>query len=266
MTSAPPDVYDLGQLFDGTDVEALDIGLQRAGVAAIQAHDPGFDAEVLERQVGETVRVVKHALNAQNAEVERALCGDALWHARQSQRRAEQAAGLRRIVEGVRVDHCMIWGAARNDRHDTISVRVMYEARAGLIGAGGRVVAGAPGLPRPHTEKWFLQRAASATTVPSGTLTMVCPGCRAWLRVTLEGRCTACTAPISSGDLDWVVVRIECEGMFEPPGPRQDWKARQREVQAVQRKLRWKRLSDRLRGRAQPPLPARRPPPVDPDR
>ena len=36
-------------------IEALDIGLQRAGVAAIQAHEPCLDAEALERQVGEAV-------------------------------------------------------------------------------------------------------------------------------------------------------------------------------------------------------------------
>jgi hypothetical protein len=203
----------LGALLDGGDTAAVLAQGDAYGIAAIRAHDPAFDPQSFLAQLQGTVLLVKRAIDEQNPALDRQVCADALWSAQRQQLASDQAAGQRRHIEGVRVDDSRVVAASSDATYDTIGVRVPYAARAYTVNNRGKVVDGDRKKARNFVETWWLQRSSQAATTAAGTLSQTCPRCGAPLQLGADGACPYCHTQLSNGAHDWVVVRIEHEGL-----------------------------------------------------
>jgi predicted lipid-binding transport protein (Tim44 family) len=184
-----------------------------AGLAAIKAHDPGFDLEQFIQQAQRVFFLVEQGWSERDPEMTRRVMADDLWEAHRAQIQLYKDSHKRNMVDYLSVAN--IWPvAAHSDEHfDTITLRFVaasadydIDDRTGHVLRGDREV-------KPWEEDWTFRRSSSAKTKPGGTtIGSKCPNCGAPLEVDLAGTCRYCRAPIMSGDYDWVLARISQVG------------------------------------------------------
>ena len=203
-----------GELFPEAHAQAMQAASPLdVGLAAIKAHDPGFDLEQFTQQVQRVFFVVQEAWSERKPEMSRQVMADDLWQQHRAQIQGYIDAHRRNMLDYLAVSN--IWPvAAHSDQHfDTITMRIMaacadydVDERTGKVVRGSRDVT-------QWQEDWTFQRSSRATTQASGgTLGSKCPNCGAPLDVDLAGACRYCKATIMSGEYDWVLARISQVG------------------------------------------------------
>ena len=180
------------------------------GLAAIRAHDEGFDEAGFLASVERAFFVVQQAWSEQKPEVSRQVMADGIWQQHKAQIEGYQSSGRRNVLEGLAVGKADIIAAASDQTHDTITVRILAAcADYDIDVASKKVVRGNRDVEQ-WTEDWVFQRSSQATTkADGGTMQQKCPNCGAPLDVDLAGVCRYCRASIMSGDYDWVLTRID---------------------------------------------------------
>jgi len=181
------------------------------GLAAIAAHDAGFDVETFKASVERCFFIVEEAWTDQKPEMSRRVMADGVWQQHRAQIEQYQRNGTRNVLDGLAVGKVTIVGASSDAQHDTITTRILatcadYDVQA----SSGKVVRGDQHTMTPFQEDWVFQRSSSATTpTGGGTLQDHCPNCGAPLDLDLAGVCHYCRAPVMSGQYDWVLIRID---------------------------------------------------------
>jgi predicted lipid-binding transport protein (Tim44 family) len=203
-----------GDLFPGSSPAASGQESPEQGLAAIEAHDPGFSKEAFLEQVQRTFFIVQQAWTQRQPGLSRQVMADGLWQQHRVQIQGYIDAHKRNVLEDLAVGDLTIVGAHRDASYDTITVRVLAScADYDVDDEHGRVVRGDKQV-HQWMEDWTFQRSASATTpTAGGTMADKCPNCGAPLDLDLEGQCKYCRAPVSSGAYDWVLARIAQAGV-----------------------------------------------------
>lgn len=203
-----------GELFPERHARAMQAASPvDVGLAAIQAHDPGFELEQFTQQVQRVFFMVQQAWSERKPEASRQVMADGLWQEQRDQIQGYLDRHRRNMLDYLAVSN--IWPvAARSDaRFDTITLRIVaactdydVDDKTGHTVRGDRQV-------QQWEEDWTFQRSSQAQTKTGGTtLGSRCPNCGAPLDVDLAGACRYCKALIMSGDYDWVLARISQVG------------------------------------------------------
>ncbi len=182
-----------------------------AGIAGLQAADPGFAVSVFMGRVQTAFMTLQDAWCRQNLETGRAFLSPGAYFGWRAQLDTMAAEGRRDVMEGLRIDRIEPIRVIHGRVFDDLTVRINAAAADFEVDGAGRIVFGDRSV-RPFVEDWTFQRSVgTATTGKPGTLENTCPGCGAPLVLTQIGECRYCKAAVTSGKFDWVVSRIEQE-------------------------------------------------------
>ena len=179
------------------------------GVAAIRAHDPGFDPEAFLGQAQSSFFIIQQAWSQTTPEASRSVMADGLAQQFAFQMEEYRRSGRRNMLDGLNVQAATVVGAHSDSTWDTVAVRFDAASADYDMDAKGHVVSGHRDV-QPWSEEWIFQRSAQATTKPGqGTMNRKCPNCQAPIAISAEGVCEYCHAQVMSGKYDWVLTRIE---------------------------------------------------------
>jgi predicted lipid-binding transport protein (Tim44 family) len=181
------------------------------GLAAISAHDPGFDVEAFKASVERCFFIVEQAWTDQKPEMSRRVMADGIWQQHRTQIEQYERNGTRNALDGLAVGKVSVVAASADAQHDTVTTRILATcADYDVDVASGRVVRGDKHTMTPFQEDWVFERSSQATTrTDGGTLEQHCPNCGAPLDLDLAGVCHYCRVPVMSGAYDWVLIRID---------------------------------------------------------
>jgi len=180
------------------------------GLAAIKAHDPGFDEARFVADAEKAFFTVQEAWTDCKPEMSRRVMADDIWQQHKVQIEQYVELGKRNVLENLAVANASIVGASSDAAFDTITLRL----RAGCADydvdvKNNKVLRGNRRFGE-WTEDWLFQRSSDATTkVGGGTMASRCPNCGAPLDIDLQGTCKYCHVMVMSGKYDWVLTRIE---------------------------------------------------------
>lgn len=183
------------------------------GLAAIKAHDPGFDLLQFTEQVQRVFFLVEQAWSERKPEVTRQVMADDLWVTHRAQIQGYVDARKRNMVDYLAVSNIWPVAASSGPDFDTITVRVEAASTDyDVEDASGRVLRGDRQV-KPWEEDWTFRRSSSARTKKGGTtLGSKCPNCGAPLDADIAGVCPYCKASVIAGTHDWVLAHISQVG------------------------------------------------------
>jgi predicted lipid-binding transport protein (Tim44 family) len=203
-----------GELFPERHARAMQAASPvDVGLAAIQAHDPGFQLEQFTQQVQRVFFLVEQAWSERKPEASRQVMADGLWQQQRAQIQGYVDGHRRNMLDYLAVSNIWPVAAHSDAQFDTITVRVVAASTDyDVDDKDGHVVRGDRQVTQ-WEEDWTFQRSSKAQTKLGGTtLGTKCPNCGAPLDVDLAGTCRYCKAQIMSGDYDWVLARISQVG------------------------------------------------------
>jgi hypothetical protein len=203
-----------GELFPEAHARAVQAASPvDVGLAAIKAHDPGFDLEQFTEQVQRSFFIVEEAWSDRKPEMSRQVMADSLWLQHRDQIQGYVNGHKRNMLDYLAVSNIWPVAAHSDSRYDTITVRIVAAcADYDVDDRSGKVVRGDQQV-KQWQEDWTFERSSQAVTKEGGTsLGAKCPNCGAPLDVDLTGTCRYCKAPIMSGEYDWVLARISQVG------------------------------------------------------
>ncbi len=178
-------------------------------VEEIRRNDPDFEPESFLQRAEMAFLLVKRAYQDRNVHAARAFMAPELWRSWSMGVEELLQRRQRPVLENLNVRDLQVPFVAHGTAGDTIRVHFDYVAASYLVDDEGRVLSGSTEDER-YGEIWTFQRAAGARTVVSGGVTAsTCPNCGALLELDDDGRCDHCGADVTSGDYDWVVVRMD---------------------------------------------------------
>jgi hypothetical protein len=190
-------------------VPAQDQAVIAGTLAAIAAHDPGFDARATTEGVVRARDTVDRSRQSLDLSEARLVVSDGLWRVFAMLQEARSAHGLRRQGASA-VTSATVVEAIRDQLSEQLRVRLTCEGER-WEEAEGLAVRGQSGRRTWH-EDWTVRRSSTATTVPGGGLLQGrCPQCGAPLKVDAVGSCSYCHALALTGGSDWVVWSAEEE-------------------------------------------------------
>jgi len=182
-----------------------------AGIASLQAADPGFALNAFLGRVQTAFLTLQDAWCRQNLETGRAFLSPGAYFGWRAQLETMAAEGRRDVMEGLRIDRIEPIRVIHGRVFDDLTVRINAAAADFEVDGTGRIVFGDRSV-QSFVEDWTFQRSVgTATTGKPGTLENTCPSCGAPLALTQIGECRYCKAAVTSGKFDWVVSRIEQE-------------------------------------------------------
>jgi hypothetical protein len=155
-----------------TDATPATAGLtdNAAGLAAIRAHDPGFDEVAFRAEARHAFIHVERALAEHRPELSRPVLADALWDGHRARIEALGPAPVTPTAPPDPRDPHIV-GVQRDTAYDTIVVRFDDEDPATMAS---------------HRARWYFQRSAAATTsADAAGVDRHCPSCGAPLSLAL---------------------------------------------------------------------------------
>ena len=178
------------------------------GLAAIRAHDPRFDLDVVRSGVQRVFFVVQQAWMTRDPAIARQVMAEPLWQAHSAQIQAQVAEGTSNRLDGLAVQSIQIVGLGSANGYDSVIARIFASSADYTVDGRGRVVRGHQTI-EDWCEDWIFQRkTGSLTRVDGGMLAANCPHCGAALHLDVAGVCAYCGAPAVDGS-DWVLTRID---------------------------------------------------------
>jgi hypothetical protein len=197
----------------GTDLETIVDPEAKARRAELLARDPSLTWAAFEARVRLIFDELQKGWSNRDALHIRPFLTDNLFQTQLYWIRAYEAAGLRNVTEGSRLEGMRLARVVSDAYFDAVTVRVRAEGHDVTVSdATGEVVSGSRDRIRRYTEYWTLIRGlatrGAARTEP------LCPGCGAALKVSHTGDCEYCGVKVSSGNFDWVLSRIEQDDSY----------------------------------------------------
>ena len=184
-----------------------------AGIAEIQANDPGFNEQAFLDRAQAAFFQLQKAWQDRNVDEGRAYMSPGLYQSWKAQVDQMTAQHKKNILENLFIQGMHIARATHDQNFDQIAVRIDASAMDYEVDdqTGKEVFAvGGKKADRPFTEYWTFQRSAGAKTLVSGGVTeKKCPNCGAPLEVNETGDCKYCGAAVTSGKFDWVLSKID---------------------------------------------------------
>jgi hypothetical protein len=201
-----------GELLGGGNGPVRDRAALTAGLAAIAAHDPGFNEADLLADANRAFFTVQEAWTDRKPEISRLVMHDGIWQQHKFQIGQYLAAGKQNVLEHLAVQNTVLVAADSDASFDTVVIRFFASCADYDVDVSSdrrKVTRGSTAV-EPWAEDWIFQRSSAAVTKPhAGTLNKRCPNCGAPLDLDLAGVCAYCRAPVMSGEFDWVLTRIE---------------------------------------------------------
>jgi predicted lipid-binding transport protein (Tim44 family) len=178
-----------------------------AGLAAIHAHDPGFDEDAFLATAERCFFAVEEAWSQQRPELSQPVMAEEAWKRQKTEMEGYRSAGRRNVLENLTVAKATILAAESEDGRDVATVRFRAaSANYDVDAASGRVVRGNHQMAF-WEQDWVFQRSSQATTDGGSGNGQRCPNCGAPLDVDIAGVCKNCKAAVRGGGADWVVLR-----------------------------------------------------------
>ena len=201
-----------GQVMPGSWAPSIDsdgIDGKRAGVAAIQAHDPAFDENVLLAQVQRLFFAVLTAWTGLKPGLSQGVMASLIWEEQKAQIHRYVAQGWRNHLDNLTFTSAVVAGALSERGFDTVTVRINFSSGDYDTDAAGTIIRGDTN-PWDWTEDWIFQRPSTAVTGQSGTITaQTCPNCGASVTVDITSICPFCDAAVISSKFGWLLTRID---------------------------------------------------------
>ena len=177
------------------------------GLAAIKAHDPGFDEDAFLAAVERCFFAVEEAWSQQNPELSRPVMTDEAWQRQKSEIESYRNSGRRNVLDNLTVAKATIVSAGSEEGHDVVTVRFRAaSANYDLDVASGRMVHGNRQMAF-WEQDWVFQRSSQTSTGGNGG--QRCPNCGAPLDLDIAGVCRSCNVSVRADDGEWVVVRAD---------------------------------------------------------
>jgi predicted lipid-binding transport protein (Tim44 family) len=177
------------------------------GLAAIKAHDQGFDEDTFLAAVERCFFAVEEAWSQQKPELSRPVMTEEAWQRQKAEIESYRKSGRRNVLDNLTVAKATIVGAASEDDHDVVTVRFRAASANYDVDVGsGKVVHGNRQMAF-WEQDWVFQRSSQASTDDASVSGQRCPNCGAPLDLDIAGVCTSCKAAVGSGDGAWTVVR-----------------------------------------------------------
>jgi predicted lipid-binding transport protein (Tim44 family) len=180
------------------------------GLAAIKAHDPGFEETRFINDAERAFFTVQQAWTELKPDMSRRVMADGIWQQHRVQIEGYESAHKRNVLEGLAIANASIISASSDATYDTIVLRLLAGcADYDIDVTNDKIVRGNKDFTQ-WTEDWCFQRSSEATTkTEGGTMAARCPNCGAPLDLDLQGVCKYCHEAVMSGKYDWVLTRIE---------------------------------------------------------
>jgi predicted lipid-binding transport protein (Tim44 family) len=177
-----------------------------AGLAAIRAHDDGFDEDTFLATAERCFFAVEEAWNQQRPELSQPVMAEEAWQRQKAEIDSYRSAGRRSVLDNLTVAKATILAAESDGGHDVVTVRFRAaSANYDVDAASGRVVRGNHQMAF-WEQDWVFQRSSQATTGGGSANGQRCPNCGAPLDVDIAGVCKNCKASVRGGDADWIVL------------------------------------------------------------
>jgi predicted lipid-binding transport protein (Tim44 family) len=178
-----------------------------SGLAAVHAHDPGFDEDAFLATAERCFFAVEEAWSQQRPELSQPVMAEEAWQRQKTEMGSYRSAGRRNVLENLTVAKATILAAESEDGRDQVTVRFRAaSANYDIDAASGRVVRGNHQMAF-WEQDWVFQRSSQATTDGGSGQGQRCPNCGAPLDVDIAGVCKNCKASVSGGDANWMVLR-----------------------------------------------------------
>ena len=178
-----------------------------AGLAAIRAHDPGFDEDAFLATAERCFFAVEEAWSQLRPELSQPVMAEEAWQRQRAVIESYRDAGRRNVLENLTVAKATILAAVSDDGRDSATVRFRAaSANYDVDDASGRVVRGNHQMAF-WEQDWVFQRSGKVTTDGEGAGGQRCPNCGAPLDVDIAGVCKKCKASVRGSDADWMVLR-----------------------------------------------------------
>lgn len=179
------------------------------GIAAIQKHDPAFNAAEMVVEAREIFLKLEDARNKLHPGTVRATIGDALYAREFDRARQVAASGRNEVRAYLDISHVTLTSAGTDGRRDRLVARVdavssrsVVDLRTGDLLEGSSVT-------NPWAEELVFERSAGAVTNPvSGLLAHRCPACGQPSEVSDDGLCVHCGQHVTGGERDWILVEV----------------------------------------------------------
>ena len=176
-----------------------------AGLAAIHAHDAGFDEDAFLATAERCFFAVEEAWNQQRPELSQPVMSEEAWQRQKAEIDSYRSAGRRNVLDNLTVAKATILAVDSDDGHDVVTVRFRAaSANYDVDAASGRMVRGNHQMAF-WEQDWVFQRSSQATTSGGNANGQRCPNCGAPLDVDIAGICKNCKASVRGGDADWIV-------------------------------------------------------------
>jgi predicted lipid-binding transport protein (Tim44 family) len=178
-------------------------------LSPLQAEDPNFDSDHFLEFAEMAFFLVKKAVQERNPVGARAFVADPVYEQLEAEAKQMTARGVWPVLDGLFVAGMSIDRSSREPGWNYLMVQFVANAAQLLVDQAGNVVEGGR-EEADFTETWTFARAQGVTSkIGGGVMEYKCPNCAAPLSLTDLGVCQHCAAPVASGRLDWVVVRID---------------------------------------------------------
>lgn len=169
---------------------------------------PEFNMAAFERIARETFFAVQQAWTSGDYEKARPLETDNLYNTHRYWLEAYKAAGLRNVLEDVRIDRVVVAKIEVDAFYESITVRIFASMKDYTQDTNGRLQSGSRSEVRRFSEYWTFIAAIGAP-LTLGPAETSCPSCGAPMSVSQTGKCTHCDALVTSGKFGWVLSRID---------------------------------------------------------
>ena len=181
----------------------------RAGVEAIVAQDPGFDADTFLQRAEMAFFLIEKAAQDRRPDRVRSYFDPSLYEPWAATAARFESRHRHHLMENLNVQGVEIVEAAHGA--DADQVRLQFDAVAAEyeVDDEGRYVSG-DRTDRRFREMWtFRRQAGRATPESGGVMAHRCPNCGRPLSLNDSGDCSACGAPVTNGGFDWALVAVD---------------------------------------------------------
>lgn len=191
----------------GTSLPTVTAPDAHAAFARIQAKDPSFTWQSLERRVGLVFTEFHAGWVGRDPARMRPFLSDNLFQSQLYWIDLYRAARCINRTDGSRITRLELANATSDAYFDAVTVRLYAVGLDFTISEDGRLLSGSQSVPRAYTEYWTLIRGAQKK--PSDKGERQCPNCGAPLQINMTGNCQYCGVKVTTGEYDWVLSRIE---------------------------------------------------------
>lgn len=175
--------------------------------------DPEITEAALMARLGMIYGQLNQAWSNNDLSPIRGLVSDGLYDYLSYWVAAYRAQGLRNVLTDMRITHTAFARLSRDRYFDALTIRIWATGKDYVVrDPDGSHVRGSRHRERAYSEYWTLIRTAGRKAAPVAA--PVCSQCGAPLHITQSGACEHCGAHLTTGEVDWIVSKIEQDDSY----------------------------------------------------